>query len=94
MLQKTSRSNSETFTELTMKGESVLGYCQVTVFTSTYNRRYTLERLYESLRGQTVKPMEWIIVDDGSSDDTYQLIFPWIETEIDFEIIYLRVKNG
>ena len=38
--------------------------------------------------------MEWIIVDDGSSDDTYQLIFPWIETEIDFEIIYLRVKNG
>lgn len=94
MLQKTSRSNSESFTELTMKGESVLGYCQVTVFTSTYNRRYTLERLYESLRGQTVKPMEWIIVDDGSSDDTYQLIFPWIETEIDFEIIYLRVKNG
>ncbi|MFQ9521413.1 MAG: glycosyltransferase, partial [Turicibacter sp.] len=49
-----------------MKGESVLGYCQVTVFTSTYNRRYTLERLYESLRGQTVKPKEWIIVDDGS----------------------------
>ena len=94
MLQKTSRSNSESFTELTMKGESVLGYCQVTVFTSTYNRRYTLERLYESLRGQTVKPIEWIIVDDGSSDDTYQLIFPWIETEIDFEIIYLRVKNG
>ena len=52
-----------------MKGESVLGYCQVTVFTSTYNRRYTLERLYESLRGQTVKPMEWIIVDDGSKDE-------------------------
>ena len=38
--------------------------------------------------------MEWIIIDDGSSDQTFELIAPWIEVETSFEIIYLRVKNG
>ena len=38
--------------------------------------------------------MEWIIIDDGSSDQTFELIGPWIEGETSFEIIYLRVKNG
>ena len=68
-------------------------HCQVTVFTPTYNRRYTLQRLYDSLRKQTIKPMEWIIIDDGSSDQTFELIGPWIEGETSFEIIYLRVKS-
>lgn len=66
----------------------------VTVFTPTYNRAYTLTRLYESLKRQTVQSFEWIIVDDGSMDETANLIFPWIESEANFEIIYIRVKNG
>ena len=68
--------------------------CQVTVFTPTYNRKRTLQRLYDSLRNQTIKPLEWIIVDDGSTDETFNLVFPWIEAEEMFNIIYLRVKNG
>ena len=66
----------------------------VTVFTPTYNRAYTLTQLYESLKRQTVQSFEWIIVDDGSMDETANLIFPWIESEANFEIIYIRVKNG
>ena len=65
----------------------------VTVFTPTYNRAYTLTRLYESLKRQTVQSFEWIIVDDGSMDETANLIFPWIESEANFEIIYIRVKT-
>ena len=42
----------------------------ITVFTPTYNRERTLRRLYKSLKNQTVKNFEWIVVDDGSSDGT------------------------
>lgn len=44
----------------------------LTVLTPTYNRRHTLPRLYESLLGQTDQNFEWLIVDDGSTDDTAQ----------------------
>lgn len=44
--------------------------CEVTVFTPTFNRCNTLSRLYESLKKQTNKNFEWIIVDDGSTDNT------------------------
>ena len=40
----------------------------ITIFTPTYNRAYILPKLYESLKAQTVKDFEWLIVDDGSSD--------------------------
>ena len=42
----------------------------ITIFTSTYNRCHTLERLYESLCRQTSFDFEWLVVDDGSTDDT------------------------
>ena len=42
----------------------------VTVFTPTYNRAYILEKLYESLINQTSFAFEWMIVDDGSTDNT------------------------
>ena len=45
-----------------------------TVFTPTYNRAHTLERVYESLLAQTFKSFEWIIVDDGSIDTTYEIV--------------------
>ncbi len=46
----------------------------ITVFTPTYNRAHLLPRLYESLKTQTFKDFEWIIVDDGSTDDTEEVV--------------------
>lgn len=51
----------------------------ITVFTPTYNRAHTLGRLYESLIRQTSKDFEWIIVDDGSTDDSKSIICKWIK---------------
>jgi|SRR3954454_12965789 glycosyltransferase involved in cell wall biosynthesis len=48
-----------------------------TVFTPTYNRAHTLPRVYESLRAQTFRDFEWLIVDDGSKDNTRQLVEGW-----------------
>lgn len=48
-----------------------------TVFTPTFNRAYTLPRVYESLKSQTFKNFEWLIVDDGSSDGTADLVKMW-----------------
>jgi glycosyltransferase involved in cell wall biosynthesis len=64
-----------------------------TVFTPTYNRAHTLHRVYCSLRRQTFKDFEWLIVDDGSTDDTYQLVSRWIR-EAPFDIRYLRQANS
>ena len=38
----------------------------ITIFTPTYNRGFIINRLYESLRRQTIKDFEWIVIDDGS----------------------------
>ncbi len=46
--------------------------CTVTVFTPTYNRRHIINRLFTSLQKQSNKDFEWIVVDDGSSDNTYE----------------------
>jgi glycosyltransferase involved in cell wall biosynthesis len=60
-----------------------------TVFTPTYNRVHTLGRVYGSLQKQTLRDFEWLIVDDGSSDDTFELIQSW-QREADFPIRYFR----
>lgn len=65
----------------------------ITVFTPTYNRAHTLDRLYLSLKSQSFNEFEWLIVDDGSSDDTESLIDSFIrEGEID--IRYYKTDNG
>lgn len=66
----------------------------ITVLTPTYNRAYILSKLYASLQSQTSKDFEWVVVDDGSSDNTEQLVKGWIEENKLFKIIYKRKKNG
>lgn len=45
----------------------------LTIFTPTYNRGYIISKLYESLKNQTSKDFEWIVIDDESSDNTEDL---------------------
>lgn len=66
----------------------------VTVFTPTYNRGYRLGKLYESLKSQTSKAFEWIVINDGSTDDTDEIVKKWLKEEKDFPIIYKKVPNG
>lgn len=64
---------------------------KITVFTPTYNRAYILPKLYESLKKQTVSDFIWLIVDDGSIDDTKSLVYAWInERQLDIEYIYQK----
>jgi glycosyltransferase involved in cell wall biosynthesis len=63
-----------------------------TVFTPTYNRSRTLPRVYESLRLQTFRNFEWLIVDDGSTDDTRELVEKW-RAESEFPIRYIFQEN-
>ncbi|MGL5917888.1 MAG: glycosyltransferase family A protein [Cetobacterium sp.] len=65
----------------------------ITIFTPTYNRADTLERLYKSLINQTVKNFEWIIIDDGSFDKTEEVIEKFIK-EKKIKIVYKKVTNG
>jgi len=65
---------------------------KLTVFTPTYNRAYCLHNCYESLKRQTSKDFVWLIIDDGSTDGTKDMIEKWIEEEI-IEICYHWQKN-
>ena len=61
----------------------------LTVFTPRYNRAYTLHKCYESLLRQTSKDFTWLIIDDGSSDNTKELVDSWInENKIEINYIY------
>jgi glycosyltransferase involved in cell wall biosynthesis len=62
------------------------------VFTATYNRADTIERVYRSLEAQTFRDFEWIVVDDGSTDGTAALIERW-KQEADFPIRYFWQEN-
>lgn len=66
----------------------------ITVFTPTYNRANKLQRLYQSLCGQTNYGFEWLIIDDGSSDNTQQVVQCFMEKENKFPIRYFRKENG
>lgn len=60
-----------------------------TVFTPTYNRAHTLDRVYESLLSQTCKNFEWLIVDDGSQDETRGKVESYIaEAKISIQYIW------
>jgi len=65
---------------------------RITVFTPTYNRAYCLGKLYESLCNQTSKDFVWLVIDDGSSDNTKDNILDWIN-EKNISIEYHFQKN-
>lgn len=64
----------------------------LTIFTPTYNRAYTLYKCYESLKSQTNQSFKWLIIDDGSSDDTNELVSGWIKEGL-IDITYHYQKN-
>jgi len=63
-----------------------------TVFTPTYNRAHTLHRVYESLVAQTFRDFEWLVIDDGSTDESKSVMEGWRD-EADFPIRYLYQEN-
>lgn len=64
----------------------------LTIFTPTYNRAYILPSLYESLVNQSSKDFEWVIVDDGSTDETESIVKKWI-AESRICIKYIKQEN-
>ena len=66
---------------------------RLTIFTPTYNRAYILPKLYESLCVQTCQDFEWLVVDDGSTDNTRELVDGWIK-DGKIAIRYCIQENG
>lgn len=66
----------------------------LTVFTPAYNRAHTITRTYESLLNQNCKDFIWLIVDDGSTDNTAELVKQWQKKDNGFEIQYIYKENG
>lgn len=65
----------------------------ITIFTPTYNRADTLMDTYKSLCNQTCKKFIWLIIDDGSVDNTEKLVSEWKKENL-IEIEYVKKENG
>lgn len=66
---------------------------KLTIFTPTYNRKNELSNVYKSLLEQTNKEFEWLIIDDGSTDNTEGMVNEWINDN-KINIIYYKKENG
>ena len=67
----------------------------LTVFTPVYNRADFLNAIYKSLKEQTVKDFEWLIVDDGSSDNCDNVLSDIVSNHNDsFRIRFYKKTNG
>lgn len=67
---------------------------RITVFTPAYNRGYIIEKLYRSLQRQIFTDFEWLIVDDGSKDDTEEKVRQFQSEQSPFLIRYVKTENG
>lgn len=67
---------------------------RVTVFTPTYNRGYIIRKLIDSLINQTVTTFSWLVIDDGSNDNTEDIFKELLNESIPFELKYMKIKNG
>lgn len=67
---------------------------KLTVFTPSFNRLKCLKRCYESLKRQTNKDFLWMIIDDGSTDDTKEFVSRWQNADNGFIIEYYYKENG
>lgn len=65
----------------------------ITFFTPTFNRAHTLPLVFDALNKQTFKDFEWIIIDDGSTDNTKEIVDNFIEN-CDFNIRYFKQENN
>lgn len=65
---------------------------KVTILTPSYNRAHTLPRVFESLQKQTFKDFEWLVIDDGSTDNTKSLVEEF-KQKADFKIRYYNQEN-
>ena len=66
----------------------------ITIFTPTYNREKTLPKLFTSLKNQSSKNFEWIVIDDESTDKTEDLLNSFINENCDFDIHYEKQNHG
>lgn len=64
-----------------------------TIFTPTYNRAHLLPRVYDSICAQQSRDFEWLIIDDGSSDNTEDVVKSFIDAS-DITIRYIKQQNG
>lgn len=65
----------------------------ITIFTPTYNRKETLKLAYLSLKKQTTKNFKWLIIDDGSKDNTEKIVNNWKDEGV-IRIEYIKKENG
>ena len=66
---------------------------RITIHTTTYNRANTLIKVYKSLKSQTNKNFEWVISDDGSIDETEELVTKWQKEDNGFNIVYSKLPH-
>ncbi|MAU72710.1 MAG: hypothetical protein CML04_11510 [Pseudozobellia sp.] len=64
------------------------------IITPTYNRQNELHRVYDSLKIQSYRNFQWIIIDDASTDSTDKLVEEWTKENNDFEIHYHKLKEN
>lgn len=66
----------------------------ITIFTPTYNRRNTIDRLFKSLTNQSCFDFEWIVIDDGSTDSTEKYFQNIKNQQLSFPITFTKKENG
>ena len=66
---------------------------RITVFTPTFNRGYIISNLYNSLCKQSFKDFEWVVIDDGSVDNTKEIFDDILNNDNSFDIRYIKTEN-